>query len=102
MFRAEILIVEDDPMVVEILKASIKEMGYRVSGIAASGEAAIEMVRNVKIDLVLMDICLKGKMNGIEAADQIRSMLNLPVVYLTAYPDREIFAGGNFTEVYGY
>ncbi|MBW2173979.1 MAG: PAS domain S-box protein, partial [Deltaproteobacteria bacterium] len=102
MTKAQILIVEDDRIVAEDIQSSLQNLGYTVSAIAPSGAEALVKVKEGNPDLVLMDIVLKGKMNGIEAADQIRSQFDIPVVYLTAYADEELLGQAKITEPFGY
>ncbi len=97
-----ILIVEDDRIVAEGIKGSLEDRGYVVLGPVAYGEESIETVKEKKPDLVLMDIMLKGEMNGIDAAVQIQSQYNIPVVYLTAFSDEDILSRAKATEPYGY
>jgi len=102
MFKAKILIVEDDRIVSEDIKSSLKKLGYAVSGVVTYGEQALENAKECQPDLVLMDIMLKGKMNGTEAAEQIQTQLNIPVVYLTAYIDENILNRAKITGPFGY
>ena len=81
--KTQILVVEDEIVVAENIQSHLKGLGYGVPGMAVSGEEAIEKVGAISPDLVLMDIKLAGDMDGIEAAEQIRSRFNVPVVYLT-------------------
>ncbi len=90
MPEARVLIVEDERIVAEDIKESLQSMGYTVTSVARSGKMAIKMVEENRPDLVLMDIVLKDKMDGIETAKQIRSLFNIPVVYLTAFSDENI------------
>jgi two-component system, LytTR family, response regulator LytT len=71
-------------------------------GMCSTGEDAIRTAEEVKPDLVLMDIMLKGDMSGIEAAGQIREKLNIPVIYLTAYADESTLSKAKVSEPYGY
>jgi len=84
MAKAQVLIVEDDRITAEDIRLSLGDLGYSVLGIASSGEEAIKKAEELHPDLVLMDIVLKGAIDGIQAAEQIRTGLNVPVVYLTA------------------
>jgi PAS domain S-box-containing protein len=102
MSDERILIVEDEVVVAEDIKQTLEKTGYRVVDIVGRGEEAVEMARRYTPDLVLMDIVLKGKMDGIEAADTIKSELNVPVVYLTAYIDEEKLERAKVTESFGY
>ena len=99
---AEILIVEDEWIVAEDIKRSLQHHGYTVSNIIPSGEEALEMVEEKRPDLILMDIMLKGDMDGIEAASQIHSRFDIPVVYLTAYADEKVLHRAKYTEPFGF
>jgi CheY-like chemotaxis protein len=84
---ASILIVEDELIIAMELQDRMLHMGHTVLALATSGEEAIAKARALKPELVLMDIRLPGVMDGIEAAQQIRAHLQIPVVYVTAYID---------------
>jgi CheY-like chemotaxis protein/DNA-binding PadR family transcriptional regulator len=77
-------------------------MGYTVAGMAASGEDAVSKARSVLPDLVLMDIVMPGKMNGIEAAKKITEELDIPVVFVTSYADDAIIEKAKNVRPYGY
>jgi len=98
----KILIVEDESIVALNLQSRLEKMGYEVSGVASSGEAAIAAAQANQPDLVLMDIRIKGKIDGIETANIIRAKFNIPVIYLTAYVDQETLERAKITEPYGY
>ncbi|TVR39318.1 MAG: DNA-binding response regulator [Cryomorphaceae bacterium] len=102
MAKTNVLVVEDESIVSKDIQQSLKKLGYNVVGAASTGEKAIELARENMPDIVLMDIMLKGDMNGIEAADQIRGELNIPVIYLTAYADEGTLARAKVTEPCGY
>lgn len=102
MGRARILIVEDESIVALNIKNRLEGLGYAVVATTYSGEAAIQIVAQSHPDLVLMDIKLKGTIDGIEAAAQIRDCFQIPVVYLTAYSDDETLERAKLTEPYGY
>lgn len=84
------------------LESRLQNIGYEVSAIAKSGEEAILKTEELNPDLVLMDIRLGGEMDGIEAADTIRSRCNIPVVFSTAYLDKERIERAKFTMPFGY
>lgn len=102
MSEAKILVVEDERIVAEDIKEGLQSMGYTVTSVVRSGKMAIKMVEDNRPDLVLMDIVLKDKMDGIETAKQIRARYNIPVVYLTAYSDEKILERAKTTEPFGY
>ncbi len=99
---ARVLIVEDENIVALDLKNRLQGIGYDVVGVAPSGEQAIQVAFDTRPDLLLMDIRLKGEMDGIEAAKVIVEQLQVPVVYLTAYADSQTFERAKLTEPYGY
>lgn len=99
---AKILVVEDERITAEDIKSGLEFAGYTVPAIVSSGEDAIEKAGELKPDLVLMDIKLKGEMDGIEAAGQIRVRYDIPVIYLTAYSDESTVQRAKVTEPSGY
>jgi PAS domain S-box-containing protein len=102
MEKPKILIVEDESIVAKDLELTLEGMGYSVAGVVASGEEAVRRAEEYRPDLVLMDIVLQGKMDGIEAADGIRSGLNIPAIYITAHTDEEMIERAKLTEPFGY
>lgn len=86
--KAKILVVEDEWIIANDIKDSLAEMGYRVTGIASSGEEAMARVEEEQPDLMLMDIVLKGKMTGIDVARAIHARLDIPIIFLTAYDNQ--------------
>lgn len=100
--KAHILVVEDENIIALHLQKRLQNMGYVVPFIFASGEEAIQNVKEAQPDLILMDIQLKGKMSGIEAAQEIRTRFDIPVVYLTAYSEEATFEEAKKTEPFGY
>jgi len=102
MTGVQVLIVEDEAIVAKDIAASLTRLGHVVVGRASTGEAAIELAGNAGPDVVLMDINLKGRMDGIEAAKVIRERYHLPVVYLTAYSDDATFQRAKVTDPYGF
>lgn len=102
MTAPEILVVEDEGIVAMDIEERLENMGYSVCGVVASGEEAVQKAKSSTPDLVLMDIMLEGQMDGIEAASQIRSSLDVPVVYLTAHADEGTLERVKVTEPYGY
>lgn len=102
MAKINVLVVEDESIVSKDIRNSLKKLGYNVAGAAATGEKAIELAMEHRPDIVLMDIMLKGELTGIDAAEEIRARLDIPVIYLTAYADESTLAKAKVTEPYGY
>ncbi|KKH46838.1 response regulator [Methanosarcina sp. 1.H.A.2.2] len=102
MSEGKILIVEDEHIVAMGIKRMLKSLGYTLAGVASSGEDAINKAESTFPDLVLMDIMLKGDMNGIEAAKEIKTRFDVPVVYLTACSDSKIVESAWKTGPLGY
>ena len=82
-----ILVVEDELIVAEDLRRRLSAMGYQVTGVVTSGEDALLRVEEVHPDLVVMDISLRGEMDGVTAAHRIREEFGIPVVYITGHGD---------------
>jgi CheY-like chemotaxis protein len=102
MKASRILIVEDERLVAEDLRDTLTQVGYSVAGIVASGERAVDKVAESGPDLVLMDINLSGEMDGISAAEEIRSRHGTPVVYLTAFSNDRTLARARETDAFGF
>ena len=102
MAKSKILIVEDENIVALDIKRNLISEGYSVCGIIASGEAALDSFEELQPDLVLMDIKLQGRMDGIETAEQLRKKYHIPVVFLTAFADDETIERVKITEPFGY
>jgi PAS domain S-box-containing protein len=102
MEKARILIVEDEAIVAENLEMVITDLGYKVVGRAVSADAAVEKAVELKPDLVLMDIVLRGKKNGIDASHEIKKKMDIPIIFLTAYSDIGLIDKAKRTEQYAY
>jgi len=102
MSEIKILVVEDESIVAMDIKHRAESLGYKVTAITPSGEEALKLVKENPPDLILMDIVLKGKMDGIEAAQRIHDDYDIPVLYLTAYSDEETLKRAKITEPFGY
>lgn len=99
---ARILIVEDEMIVASDLQTSLRRLGYSVEDIATTGEEAVEKAAATLPDLLLVDIKLKGSMNGIDAARRINEHREVPIVYLSAFSDKATLDRAKTTEPYGY
>lgn len=103
MSVVNVFIVEDENIVAKDIEVSLKKLGYNVVGIASSGEKVKEkMEAGASPDIFLMDIMIKGDMNGIEVAQYVKETFNLPVIFLTAYADENTLSKAKITEPYGY
>lgn len=98
----KILVVEDQNIVALDIQNRLKSLNYIVTGTASSGAGAVKKAEETQPDLVLMDIMLKGDMDGVEAAEEIRYRFGIPVVYLTAYADTNTLQRAKITEPFGY
>ncbi len=99
--KEQILIAEDDPTIAQDLKYKLENLDYEVAGITHYAEQAVDLVKTLRPDLVLMDIQLAGEMDGIQAAEQIR-ILRVPLVYVSGYCDGPVLQRAQLTEPYGY
>jgi PAS domain S-box-containing protein len=100
--KYQILIVEDEQVIAINLRESLESMGYSVPAIAASAPKAIEYATHYRPHLVLMDIQLKGKPDGIEAAEKIWQTLQIPIIYVTGHSDQSTVDRANATAPFGY
>ena len=102
MAKAKILIVEDEILIARELETRLKGLGYTVVRIALSGEEAIQAMSELQPDLVLLNIVLKGTMNGITTAEKLRTRFDVPAVFVTAYGDEGALKRAKVTEPYPY
>ena len=102
MASEKILVVEDEGIVLLHIKKTLERAGYTVSGIAATGEDAIMRALEDRPDLVLMDVVLRGAADGIDAAEKIRALFAIPIIYLTAHADETTLQRAKVTEPFGY
>jgi len=102
MKSPKILVVEDESVIALDISYTLKSLGYKVSGVVSSGEESIQEVSKVLPDLVLMDIKLKGELNGLEAAKKIYECFRIPIVYLTAYRDKKTIKRMEKYKYFGY
>ncbi|MBN2005527.1 MAG: GAF domain-containing protein [Anaerolineae bacterium] len=102
MGKKKILIVEDEELVARLTRQRVEAMGYIVTGIANNANEAIQRVLHTSPDLILMDIFLSGKTSGIEAAEKILAIRDIPVIYMTAYSDEDTVSKAKLTHPFGY
>lgn len=100
--KAKILVVEDEGILAMGLKRKLERLGYEIIGLATTGQEAIELANMNKPDLVLMDIVLRGDMDGIETAEELIKEHNTALIYITAYSDEDILKRVMLTEPYAY
>ena len=97
----KIYLVEDDPITLLDMERMLDEMGYQLAGAAADADTALKEIAQRNIDLVLMDINIKGRLNGIEAAKLVIDM-DIPVIFLTGLEERQVFQAARAVSMYGY
>jgi PAS domain S-box-containing protein len=102
MGKVSVLVVEDEPIIGMDIRKILQSIGYDVPEVISSGEKAIEKAEELKPDLIIMDIVLSGKMDGVEAVKGIKEKLNIPVIYLTAHTEKVTFERASETTPYGY
>ena len=102
MEKIKILVVEDERILALGLKKKLENLGYSVTDIVASGPETFEKVGENQPDIIMMDIVIKGDMDGIETVAKLNETISIPVIYLTAYADDEILKRAAATEPYGY
>ena len=100
--KPRILIVEDERLVAEDLAELLTQAGYEIAGVAQAGMEAVDIATQAHPDLVLMDVVLEGSMDGIEAANLIQSHRDIPIVYLTAFADRDVLQRAKASQPFGY
>ena len=102
MKKAKILIVEDEAIIAMEIENQLQSLGYEVISIVDTGDEAIKKAEEDKPNLILMDIRIKGEMDGIDAAEQIRNRFGIPVIFSTAYLDQERIERAKITMPFGY
>lgn len=100
--RKKVLIIEDEFITISAISLILEGMGFDVVGTADTGEGAVKAAGDLKPDIILMDIMLKGEMNGITAADIIKQRYDIPVIYLTGQADDVTIAHALESEPFGY
>jgi len=98
----KVLVVEDENIVAMEIRDRLQDMGYTVTAVVSAGEDSLKKIAETRPDLVLMDIMLKGKLDGVQAAEKIRIQYDIPVIYLSAFADNATLQRAKITEPYGY
>jgi len=102
MEKIRILIVEDEGLIARDIEDMVRNAGYEICAVVGTGKEAVEKAETTHPDLILMDIILRGAMDGVEAAEKIRERFNIPVIYLTAHTDENTLQRAKLTEPLGY
>jgi len=102
MAKARIMLIEDESIIAMDIHNCLEKLGYEIPALASSGEEAVKIAIEIKPDLILMDIILEGKMDGVEAAEKIHNLIDIPIIYLTAYADDQTLHRAKITEPFGY
>jgi CheY-like chemotaxis protein len=88
--KGSVVIVEDDMLLSLVEARIIEKLGYTVVGKAQSGEQAVEMARQLKPNAIVMDMSLKGKMNGLDASEEIRRFSDMPIIFLSGSAESDL------------
>ena len=100
--KNSVLIVEDEALVALEIRENVERLGHSVVDVTDTAEGAVKLALSKKPDLILMDVRLKGEMDGVEAASLIHKSADMPIIFLTAYSGDEILKRATITEPYGY
>ena len=102
MSQKKILITEDEVIIADDLKYLLEKYGYEVPAIAVNGQQAIEFAKQYQPDLILMDIVLSKGIDGIETASELKKIMDVPIIFITAYTDDYVFKKAITADPYGY
>ena len=100
--KIKILIVEDEVLIAHSLSIELKFVGYEVCNFVASGEEAISETKKHNPDVILMDINLSGEIDGIVAAEKIIEYKNIPIIFMTGYPEKSLIERAQYINPVGY
>jgi CheY-like chemotaxis protein len=98
MLNSKILLIENESIIAIDLKSRLENLGYNIIGIVNKGEDAIKKIEETKPDLILMNIILKGELDGIKTAQIIKNKYKIPFIYLTAHHDNKILKRAQKTQ----
>jgi len=96
-----LMVVDDEAVITTQLERRLQSMKYDVVGTASSAEESVSMARELGPDLILMDIVMKGKLDGIDAARKIKADMDIPIIFLTAYADDKYIKRAVLAEPFG-
>jgi DNA-binding LytR/AlgR family response regulator len=102
MNKVKVLVVEDEYIVAQDISNNLAKFGYAVTAMVRTGEDAIQSVKTNEPDIVLFDVRLEGKMDGVTAAEKVRLISRIPFIYITAYSDKKTFERAKFTAPHAY
>lgn len=102
MDKEKVLVVEDEAIVALDIKFRLQSLGYRIQAVVSNGDDCLKEIEQEKPDLILMDIVIKGKYDGVTLASMIREKFNIPIVYLTAHSDEATIDRAKKTSPYGF
>ena len=102
MSTLDVMIVEDEAIIALDIKEILKRSGFHISAIVATGAAAIKKAKELKPDLILMDVMLGRGINGIQAAGEIRKAQNIPVIFISSFSDNHAVSNAYEVSPYGY
>jgi CheY-like chemotaxis protein len=97
-----IMVVEDENIIALDIKNRLGRLGYNIVAVVPSGEEAVKIAGKIKPDLVLMDIVLRGSMNGVETAERIVEETNIPIIFLSSFSDKDTLSKADKVTHYGY
>ena len=100
--KARIMVVEDEAVISMEIQDRLTKMGHSICGTAASGEEAVSIATAKRPDLILMDVQLRGEVDGVQTAKQIRDLIEIPIIYLTAFADDRTVERAKLTQPFGY
>jgi CheY-like chemotaxis protein len=98
----KVMVVEDEFIIALDLKERLNKLGYKVPGVATSGKEAVKLANKVNPNLILMDIMLRGEIDGIQAAKLIRDKLDIPVLFISSFSDIDSVKRAKKVSPYGY
>ncbi len=102
MNRFKVLIVEDELIIAEDIKEILENAAYEVVGVAASSDETLQLLTTIMPDILLMDVSIKGNIDGIQLANTIRERFDLPFIYITSYTTKSVLERAKLTKPYGY